>query len=180
MKQAILAFVLSLCLGLPTAAQDTLRFLDIPVQGSARSVGSGLEQLGFNYVGDNQGALLYRGQYAGFYNALVAVVYDDARTVTGVSVALPAQSQWQELRSDYLVLKEKLTAKYGQPQECVEQFDQPFYDTSDATRFMGACLGACRYYAAYQVPGGRILLSILHAGDLETPPMVAVDYQLAP
>lgn len=82
--------------------------------------------------------------------------------VSRIGVMFPEQSQWQYLYGDYSELKKLLTIKYGEPTECVEEFQGYSIPKTDDMRMLSVQTDKCKYASVFTTSNGSIELSIAH------------------
>ena len=166
MKRILIAllFVFS-CIGaMAQNANEHLKFMGIPINGTLESftqklVAKGMKrQLGW----DNTG--VFRGTFAGECDCKVYVNRIPSRNIVyRIVVCLPSRDTWDWLEKDYNKFKEMLTSKYGEPKFCSESFKEATYVGSDYLKISALKGGKCEYYSTWDLNEGFIILEIFNA-----------------
>lgn len=144
-----------------------LTFKGVPIDGTLDGYVSKMKKSGFTHVGTEDGVAMLRGDFAGYKNCIVGVsTLKQKDLVSKVAVIFPAMETWSSLSSDYYLLKELLTEKYGEPAESVEEFDTRSQPRNDNHRMHEVEFDNCKYHTTYETEKGSIELSIGHDGVL--------------
>ena len=171
MKRILIAllFVFS-CIGaMAQNANEHLKFMGIPINGTLESftqklVAKGMKrQLGARNMG------FVRGTFAGKDNCNIYIERINSRNVVfRVVVCLPSKKMWEWLESDYTEFKAMLTSKYGEPKFCSESFKEGASTYDNSSKMLATLSGKCNYFASWQVDGGVIDLEIFKPdGELD-------------
>ena len=166
MKRIFIAllFVFS-CIGaMAQNANEHLKFMGIPINGTLESFTQKLVDKGLKREHAWDNALLLKGTFAGKSGSGVCVMRVPSRNIVyKVVVCLPSKDTWEWLENDYKEFKEMLTTKYGEPYKCSESFKEGTYVGSDYLKISALKGGECEYYSAWGSTEGMILLEIFNA-----------------
>ena len=166
MKRILIAllFVFS-CIGaMAQNANEHLKFMGIPINGTLESFTQKLVAKGLKREHAWDNALLLKGTFAGKSGSGVCVMRVPSRNIVyKVVVCLPSKDTWEWLENDYKEFKEMLTTKYGEPYKCSESFKEGTYVGSDYLKISALKGGECEYYSAWGSTEGMILLEIFNA-----------------
>ena len=166
MKRIFIAllFVFS-CIGaMAQNANEHLKFMGIPINGTLESFTQNLVAKGLKREHAWDNALLLKGTFAGKSGSGVCVMRVPSRNIVyKVVVCLPSKDTWEWLENDYKEFKEMLTTKYGEPYKCSESFKEGTYVGSDYLKISALKGGECEYYSAWGSTEGMILLEIFNA-----------------
>lgn len=144
-------------------AQEHLTFKGVPIDGTLSSYVSKMKAKGFTSYGSSDGVAILKGDFAAHKSCTITVATMQNRDlVSRIDVMFPEQSQWQYLYGDYSELKNLLTIKYGEPTECVEEFQG--YSITDDMKMLSVKTDKCKYASVFTTNNGSIELSIAH-GD---------------
>lgn len=169
MKKLIISIVLVLAAKFLLAQANTessthLTFKGIPIDGTLSEYILKLENIGFSQIVTKNEITLLKGDFASYKNCTVGVAtLEQKDLVCAITVFFPECDTWSSLSSNYFLLKEMLTEKYGKPSNNVEKFDglQPRDDNS---KIFEVKLDRCKYSTTYITEKGSIQLSIEHNG----------------
>ncbi|MEY8686763.1 hypothetical protein AB9N12_11730 [Bacteroides sp. AN502(2024)] len=170
MKKIILLLTF-MCAAVMLPAQENiehLTFKGIPIDGTLKEFTAKLKQKGFTYISSEEGAAMFSGDFAGYKNCTaVAVSSKERDLVCKVGVVFPSCDKWSELESNYMSLKQMLTKKYGEPSECVEEFQSLFSPQDDNQKIHELRLDRCKYYSEFETERGSIELQLSHQSVME-------------
>ncbi len=143
-----------------TSAQqfEHITFKGIPIDGTIKDFVAKLTNMGFEYLGEEDGIVKLRGEFAGCKGCKI-VVYslESTKKVNAVGVIFPMQENWSRLQKEYDTLKTMLTEKYGKPSKCVDEFKNL---SADYMKEMALIDGECTWITQYSTKNGNIELSI--------------------
>ena len=142
-----------------------LKFMGIPIDGPLNLFVDELEDKGLREVPyfSQEGVTVMQGTFAGYRDCNIYVFHsDDKGKVKMVAVSFPSLDKWEHLSSNYFSIKEKLTKKYGEPYECVEEFQSAPRVIDDLMKMHFVETDRCKYSTKFYAPGGVIQLSITH------------------
>lgn len=146
-------------------ADDHMAFKDIPIDGSLNDFVSKMKARGFSIFESEKDGVIFKGDFAGYKNCYVAVATSkDTDLVNTVGVMFPERTEWSSLENDYLHLKKMLTDKYGEPTECVEQFQGYSTPDDNMSKMYSLLLDRCVYETFFETPKGDVILSLGHMG----------------
>ena len=160
-------FVFS-CIGVMAQnANEHLKFLGIPTNGTLESFTQKLVAKKIKSIQAAEGVGLFNGAFAGKNdcNIFVATV-PNRNIVSKVVVCLPPRETWAWLESDYNEFKQMLTSKYGEPFQHSETFKAGTFTSSDYLKISALKEGKCEYYVGWKLNEGVILLEII---SIESP-----------
>ena len=166
MKRILIAFLFVFsCIGaMAQNANEHLKFMGIPINGTLESFTQKLVAKGLKREHAWDNALLLKGTFAGKSGSGVCVMRVPSRNIVyKVVVCLPSKDTWEWLENDYKEFKEMLTTKYGEPYKCSESFKEGTYVGSDYLKISALKGGECEYYSAWGSTEGMILLEIFNA-----------------
>lgn len=149
-------------------SQDHLTFKGVPIDGSLKHFIKKMENVGFEYIGDNKGVAILKGDFAGYKNCIIGVTtLQNIDIVNTIGVVFPKCSEWVGLEQNYNSLKNMLIQKYGNPAEVVEKFEGigPVVDSND--KYYKLQMNQCTWYSLFETIKGNILLSIKNT-DFDT------------
>ena len=86
---------------------------------------------------------------------------DKSGMICKVSVIFPAMDKWGDLERCYSNYKSMLSEKYGDPKDCVENF-QHDYVNDDRSKKYELEMDRCKYYCIFNGDNGEIQLGIAH------------------
>ena len=169
MKRILIAllFVFS-CIGVMAQnANEHLKFMGIPINGTLESFTQKLVAKKIKSIQAAEGVGLFNGAFAGKNdcNIFVATV-PNRNIVSKVVVCLPPRETWAWLESDYNQFKQMLTSKYGEPLQHSETFKSGAFTSSDYLKISALKEGKCEYYVGWKLNEGVILLEII---SIESP-----------
>ena len=169
MKRIFIAllFVFS-CIGaMAQNANEHLKFMGIPINGTLESFTQKLATKKIKSIQAAEGVGLLNGTFAGKMNCNIFVATVPNRNIVSkVVVCLPPRETWAWLESDYNEFKQMLTSKYGEPLQHSETFKAGSYTSSDALKMSSLRGGKCEYYVGWKLNEGVILLEII---SIESP-----------
>ncbi len=160
MKKIItLLFLLMMSSTILKAQTEHLKFKGIPLEGPLDSFVQKLKDQGYEYIGAQDGNAVFTGTFAGMDNCIICVTCMglDYR-VTGAYVVSPEKNNWNDLISEYTVLKKLLSDKYGAPSDCIERFSD--YEPSDMMKILSIREGSCSYQTSFEIDNGSIGLTL--------------------
>ncbi len=163
MKRILIAllFVFS-CIGaMAQNANEHLKFMGIPINGTLESFTQKLVAKGMKRQQgwDNTG--VFRGTFAGECDCKVFVNRILSRNIVyRIVVCLPSRNMWEWLESDYKQFKQMLTSKYGEPKFCSESFKEGASTYDNSSKMIATLSGKCNYLASWPIDGGVIDLEI--------------------
>ncbi len=165
MKGILLSFALMLSF-LASIAQSNGEHLDfrgVPIDGSLDEYVSEMKSAGFAYLGDKDGIAVMRGEFAGIKGCIVGISTNSGK-VSSVSVLFPEDNEWSSLELRYNHLKTMLSKKYGNPTECIEDFNGYKVLDDNSSRLRSQKVDNCIYISTFETPAGYIRLSLDHQG----------------
>lgn len=169
MKQIIkitmaLFMLIPLSLFAQTESQH-MSFKGVPIDGTLDEFVQQMKQKGFDFVGQQDGIAILKGDFAAYKGCTIGVAALKQRDlVSKISVVFPDCSTWSILSNNYFTLKEMLTEKYGEPAEVVEEFQLYSQLKDDESKFNNVRFDKCKYITIFKTEKGSIQLSIEHDG----------------
>ena len=159
----LLAFVIASCANAAQADSQHLAFKGVPIDGTLNAYVQKMKQNGFTVIGTEDGIALLKGDFAGYKNCTIGVAtLKQKDLVSKITVLFPDQDTWSHLSSNYFSLKELLTEKYGDPSDCVEEFQTRVEPRDDNSKMHEVKMDRCTYYTTYEIEQGTIQLLIAH------------------
>lgn len=169
MKRILIAllFVFS-CIGaMAQNANEHLKFMGIPINGTLESFTQKLVAKGLKREHAWEDNVLLKGTFAGKSGSGVCVMRIPSRNIVyKVVVCLPSKDTWEWLEDDYTEFKRMLTSKYGEPFQHSETFKAGSYTSSDVLKMSSLRDGKCEYYTLWKLNEGAIGLEII---SIESP-----------
>ena len=167
MKRILIAllFVFS-CIGVMAQnANEHLKFMGIPINGTLESFTQKLVAKKIKSIQAAEGVGLFNGAFAGKNdcNIFVATV-PNRNIVSKVVVCLPPRETWAWLESDYNEFKQMLTSKYGEPFQHSETFKAGTFTSSDYLKISALKEGKCDYRSIWGLNEGIIFIDVFN-GD---------------
>lgn len=162
-------FVFSLLLAVATlnsfsqTISEHLTFKGVPIDGTLNEYVSKMKFAGFSYLRTEDGIALLSGDFATYKNCIVSIAtLKQNDLVSNITVKFPARDTWAGLADNYFSLKEMLTEKYGEPSECIEEFQSKYEPKDDNSKMFFVKQNNCKYITTYSTAKGDIKLSIGH------------------
>jgi len=170
MKRLFLSVVISVITLISFAQTDSkhITFKGIPIDGTLTSFVSKMKAAGFTEAGLFDGIAALKGDFASYKNCTVLVSMIKATNkVNTVAVMFPEYDQWSQLENNYKYLKTMLTEKYGEPTDCVEEFQDKLPPTDDSQKIYSLKFDRCTYYTTFKTSKGDIQLSLFQQDRTE-------------
>lgn len=150
MKRILIAllFVFS-CIGtMAQNANEHLKFMGIPINGTLESFTQKLVAKGLKRERGWENTGAFSGTFAGESNCEVYVKRIPSRNIVYKTVVcLPSRDTWDWLEKDYNEFKEMLTSKYGEPLQHSETFETGALTSSDYLKISALKEGKCDYHS---------------------------------
>lgn len=166
MKKIFFMLYLAFTVFATASAQNVsehMTFKGIPIDGTLNSFVTKLKQKGFTYISTDDGVAMFRGDFAAYKNCTVGVVSSKEKDlVVKVAVIFPSHETWAALESNYLSLKQMLTAKYGEPSDCIETFQSYSQPEDDNMKIYELQMDRCKYQTLFETEKGNIELLLSH------------------
>lgn len=166
MKRILIALLLVFsCIGVMAQnANEHLKFMGIPINGTLESFTQKLVAKGLKREHAWDNALLLKGTFAGQIGSGVCVMrVPSSNIVYKVVVCLPSKDTWEWLEKDYTEFKRMLTSKYGEPLQHSETFKAGAFTSSDYLKISALKEGKCDYHSSWGLNEGFIVLEIFNA-----------------
>lgn len=172
MKRLLIAILLALpLLAAPAQAQTTeeqhLEFMGIPIDGTLNAFARKLQAKGMEIKYQNLNDVWIIGDFAGNEDCwIIPLANTSSDPVWRVSVMLPPTNMWSwsVLEDRYLTFKNMLSRKYGEPTQCIEEFNTTIQPDDDRSKMYHAQMERCNYYCQFQAINGFIELKIISLG----------------
>ncbi|MBF1428315.1 hypothetical protein [Hoylesella nanceiensis] len=165
MKRILIAllFVFS-CIGtMAQNANEHLKFMGIPINGTLESFTQKLVAKGLKRERGWENTGAFSGTFAGESNCEVYVKRIPSRNIVYKTVVcLPSRDTWDWLEKDYNEFKEMLTSKYGEPLQHSETFETGALTSSDYLKISALKEGKCDYHSTWGFNEGIIVLNIFN------------------
>lgn len=171
-KIFLLLPILFICLG--TAAQEHLKFKNVPIDGPKKAFLEALQKNEFHLLEDTEAGASLMGRFTG-KTAYAFVIPTTEGNVCRVAVNFDAPDDWMTLRLDYFTLLRSLTFKYGKPEEVAQEFQFPYSD-GDGQELEALQKGKGRWYARFTVTEGTIHLFIAN-NPMSMKPAIGIFYE---
>ena len=160
MKQLVLSLLIAVCT-VCNAQTGHMKFKGVPMEGTLQSFTTKLKAKGFTPVGIQDGVSLLKGEFAGYKNCTIGAVADKSGMICKVSVIFPEMDKWGDLERCYSNYKSMLTEKYGEPETCIEEF-QNDYVNDDSSKKHELGMDRCKYVSIFKCEEGDIQIEITH------------------
>lgn len=134
------------------------------MEGTLQEFTDKLAAKGFTPVKIQDDISLLEGEFAGYKDCSIWANTDKSGTIFMVCVFLPEMETWRELELCYMNFKSMLSEKYGEPEDCVEEFQYSYAD-DDRTKLHELKMDRCKYYSVFSCDNGYIRLDIDHQGS---------------
>ena len=159
MKKIMLLFVLMLSISIQ--AQEHLKFMGIPIDGSVEKFAKKLEAKGLKKVSKPNERVMLAGTFAGNEDCYIMLSSGNGqnKTIEGVGVILPASDSWSIVMTKYQTLKTQLSTKYGKPTTVEEEFYK-YEPSTDFLRFYEVQNGNAIFKTSFYSEEGYIALNI--------------------
>ena len=157
MKHLFLTLLLTFVVGICSAQTEHMKFKGVPMEGTLQTFTSKLKAKGFMPIGVQDGVSLLKGEFAGYKDCTIGAVADKSGMICKVSVIFPAMDKWGDLERCYSNYKSMLSEKYGDPKDCVENF-QHDYVNDDSSKKYELEMDGCKYYCIFNGDNGEIQL----------------------
>lgn len=140
-----------------------MKFKGIPMEGTLNSFVQKLKDKGFNYLGQQDGTALLKGEFAATKGCTIGVArFSDRDEVNLVAVIFPEEDTWNAISKSYYNLKDMLTEKYGLPESIEEFTDRE--PSSDFIKFHSLLRDECNFISEFACEGGVIQLTMKKQG----------------
>lgn len=162
MKRLII-IATALFLSIALFAQDAhLKFKGIPLEGDYKAFARQLVEKDFKVIESSEGGIVLVGNFMARSGTRVYVYPDPSTKVVSIVIALiSAGNNWSAIEGWYHNVVQTYKQKYGEPDECIEEFTTSFHD-SDPLRLNALRNGECNYNCYWDVEGGRINISLAY------------------
>ena len=105
---------------------EHFKFKDIPIDGLLNNFVDKLKKVNFKVIDITENEALLIGDFAG--KKAHVYVQSSSKIVYGVTVIFETQDTWNSLKTQYDNVKSNLKAKYGEPKESTEIFNNSIYE----------------------------------------------------
>ncbi|MBQ0034409.1 MAG: hypothetical protein KBS77_03860 [Bacteroidales bacterium] len=137
--------------------QDHLTFRDIPICGQEKPMRDSLRSRDFRWGMDGR-VKGYQGLVAGRKMTMQIWTTPESEEVYSLVAFGPKIRKWDQLKAQYLELKDLLRQKYGRPMNHTERFHKLVL--SRGARRRAVTQGKCDYRSTFRANGGLIILYI--------------------
>lgn len=145
-----------------------MTFKGIPIDGTLTDFVSKMKAVGFTTAKMFDGIAVFNGDFASYKNCTVLVsMIKAANKVNTVVVEFPNCDQWSQLEGNYKYLKTMLKEKYGEPTDCMEEFQNKLPPTDDSQKIFSLKFDQCTYYTTFKTSKGYIQLSLAQENNTE-------------
>lgn len=146
------------------SAQERMKFMGKSMDCSLKEMQTHLQGRGLTYKTAFENGVLLQGSFQGYLDCDF-VIRQDYGIISFCRVILPQKSisvSWSQLYADYQNIVSKISAKYGNPYEVKEEFeDNPSYGLSDYNKMSQVREGKCNYFSIFNVGDyGFIIVTI--------------------
>ncbi len=164
----LLFFTVTVMTGFAQIKSDSsihLTFKGVPINGTLDEFVLKMKKSGFTHTTTKDGIAILEGDFASYKSCIVGVsTLKTKDLVSKIAVLFSDRDTWSTLSSNYFILKEMLTEKYGKPSDVVEKFDVPSHSQpkDDESKMYKVKFDNCKYNSTWQTDKGEIQLSIDH------------------
>ena len=163
MKKFIFSLFIAFAVFFSALAQgesEHMTFKGVPIDGTLREYVAKMKQIGFTHIGTQDGMAILQGDFAGYKGCTIVVAtLEGVDKVNTIGVMFPAKDNWDSLERNYEQLKSMLTEKYGEPSDCVEEFQRNYVNNNN-DKFYSIILDAATWYTTFSTPKGDIQISL--------------------
>lgn len=143
-----------------TDGREHLLFNGVYIDGNLERVINSLKERGYDLVKKNgEISATMKGRYLDNNVELSIQTTKSKNIVWGINVAFPVRNKWNELKSDYLRLKEYIN-KFGPIEVRNEEFKSPYYDGCNEEMNAVIIPQACLYCSQVGLNSGIISVII--------------------
>lgn len=169
MKRILLiAFLSTALIVFAQGEQEHMKFKGIQIDGTLNNFVSEMKANGFEHIATQDGVAIFNGDFAGYKNCEVGVLsLKETNIVNTVAVFFPVCNDWPSIWRNYDSIKTMLIEKYGEPSECVEEFQTYSEPNSDMDRWSALVTGHYTYYTNFETDKGNILIEIVRSEYLD-------------
>lgn len=175
MKKLFVSLFLITCALISFAQNESehLTFKGVPIDGTLREYVEKMKNAGFEYVGEDEGTAVLKGDFAGYKECYIYVsTLESINLVNNILVVFPKSDKWPILEHYYANLKSMLTEKYGKPSSEIEKFKRSYI--TDDFYISELRSNRCTWQSVYSLQNGNILLKII--GDYDSGCKVILKY----
>lgn len=158
MMKKILASLVLFVFSLNMVAQEHMQFMGLPIDGSLDVFTSKLKAKGFKKKSSFESSITLWGKFANEIVELTVLASPRTETVCKIIVLFPKQSDWTDLKKDYLAKKNLYKSKYLFDSS-YEFFKSP-YDEGDGYEERAVRQDCCRYFSFFKELDGGIVVEI--------------------
>lgn len=119
---ALFCFLMAVTAVWAQTESEHLTFKGVPIDGTMSSFIQSMKAKGLTYVSTQNGVAMFTGDFATQKNCTVIAIAKQQDKVSRVGVIFSGKQTWSLLSNEYFGLKDMLTGKYGEPAECIEEF----------------------------------------------------------
>ncbi len=119
-----------------------------------------MKQKGFIFDEYNDYGACMKGEFAGNKGCNILIITNKQKKVYIVSVIFPETDKWSTLHLSYENLKRNLTKKYGEPIDCIEEFQGYTEPIDDNSKMHEVHMNRCKYNTTFANEKGIIQLYI--------------------
>ena len=167
-KIILLMFVFLASVSYAQGTSEHMTFKGIPIDGSLSSFVSKMKSENFVHIGTQDGVAIFQGDFAGYKNCEVGILsLKETNVVNTVVVLFPECSDWPSIEQNYSIIKDMLSEKYGDPVNCVEEFQGYSKPQSDNDKWYKLVSKLCTYYSYFETEKGDISIEMF-SGDYMT------------
>ena len=162
MKRAIVAFLLFwTAVMVHLNAQEHLRFMNIPIEGTMRRFAAKMETKGFVLDYAEEDGVQMTGTFIGRDCNLYMFKDPKTEKFRVVSVCFKKKyNSWYSLKGSYTKIVNGYIGKYGNPSKTAHTFLYPYYE-GDGYEMSAVRSDNCRYWSYWEFDEGNIIVTIL-------------------
>lgn len=144
-------------------AQEHMKFMGIPIDGTLSSFGTKLSEKGFVKKNADDGILSFKGKFTGKDVDVLLLGTEETLTVWKVVVLFDKETSWSSIKSIFNDYKDMFKGKYGEPSNDFHFFSKPYYE-GDGYEMQALRMDKCTYSTFWNTLQGSINLDMNKRG----------------
>lgn len=164
MKKSLLSLLFLLfSVALGINAQEHMKFMGIPIDGTINTFGTKLSEKGFLKKNVDGNICTYKGKFTGREVDVLVLGTDKTSTVWKVVVWFEKETSWSSIKMMFGDYKEMFKEKYGVPSNDFHFFSKPYYE-GDGYEMQALRMDKCTYSTFWDTQQGHINLAMRKGG----------------
>lgn len=128
MRKTLLALFLMFFVAFSVNAQEHMKFMGIPIDGTQNEFGVKLIAKGFVKKGIDGNIHSFKGRFTGKDVDVYVLATEKTKVVWKVVVFFEKETSWSSIKTMFNDYKVMLTEKYGKPSDDFHFFVKPYYE----------------------------------------------------